>query len=321
MVLFQGRNGGTTTMSLLATAKDTGQTITGTSANQSKLALGNWVNGDDLLYGGKGDDKLVGATGDDRFIMTAGTDTVFGDNEDGTGRFDLQADGTTKQIYQDVLQAEAGTGIFPADTKFTVTLDPAVAGKGVLQALDSTGAVIATTNFSGIELVRALENNRTSSLDLKAVSDATCVAIGDNSLPDEGLYVLLTKNPATFTLIGKNGDGDTADAGEKTTITAVLGVENSDHRQRPDFVTLATRRRCRRTMCAGSGAQRNNIVLATLRESADIVTYDHKDINNDGVTRADVDGAADVDGGGTGAEQLDGGDDGGCAGIGWPPIR
>jgi len=119
VVLFQGRNAGTTTMSLLATAKDTGQTLTGTNANfvsdKTAAAYNTWVNGDDLLYGGKGDDKLIGGTGDDRFVMTAGTDTVYGDNEDGTGGFGLLANGSSKQTYQDVLQGEERTfGTAPA---------------------------------------------------------------------------------------------------------------------------------------------------------------------------------------------------------------
>ena len=117
--------------------------------------MGNWVNGDDLLYGGKGDDKLVGATGD-RFIMTAGTDTVFGDKgRHGpvrpAGRRDHQADLSGRAA------GGSGHGHFSADTKFTVTPTRRWPACGVLQALDSTGAVIATTNFSGIELVRALE--------------------------------------------------------------------------------------------------------------------------------------------------------------------
>ena len=79
----------------------------------------SWINGDDLLFGSKNSDTLIGKTGDDRFIMTAGTDTVYGDNQDGTGAFDLLADRTTKQFYQDVLQAEEAT--FGTGTRFSVT--------------------------------------------------------------------------------------------------------------------------------------------------------------------------------------------------------
>jgi hypothetical protein len=316
VVLFQGRNTGTTTTSLLATAKDAGETLTGTSATQSALPAGNWINGDDLLYGGKGNDTLVGATGDDRFIMSGGNDTVYGDNLDGTGSFDLEKNGTTRDVYQDVLQAEEAT--FGTGTRFNVSLDGTLYKNGVgkVLALDSTGTTVATTDFSGIELVRVLENNRSSSLDLKALSDSVATAVGNDSLPTEGLFVALTRNPSTIYQIDRNGDGvitfstDPA-KNEVITATAVLGTENLTTGNANDTATLDQTQATANNVI-DLGAQQDNTVLATLREGADRVIYDHRDVNNDGKV---VNTAAALSNPGPGTITVVGGDPWNLAGF------
>jgi hypothetical protein len=177
VVLFQGRNTGETTTSLLLTAKNAGGALNGMDSwlNAAGTAF---INGDYLLFGGDGNDVISGKTGDDRFIMSKGVDTV-----DGGGNSVLPSGATQK--YQDVLQAEEGT--FGTGTSFRVTLDGALgaagAGKGTVVAVDDKGVDTANvTTFTTMELVRVLENNRNSTLDVKALSDSVAVAVGTNGL-------------------------------------------------------------------------------------------------------------------------------------------
>ena len=278
VILFQGRNIGTSTMSVLLTAKDTGGVLNGSNANQS-TTTGAWINGDDLLYGGLGNDDIRAGTGDDRIIASKGVDKVDGGGD--------EADGST---YTDVLQAEEAT--FGAGTQFTVTLDPALfaagAGKGTLTMADSKGVATGdVTTFSNIELVRTLENTRTTTLNVKGLSDSIAVAVGTDQIAAEGLDILLTRNPSTKYSIDSNGNG-VISAGEITTATAVLGAENVIAGNANDRVTL-DQTQLSANNSIDLGAHQDNTVAGTLAEGANVVTYDHRDINNDGViTGADL---------------------------------
>ena len=279
VVLFQGRNTGETTTSLLLTAKNAGGALNGMDSwlNAAGTAF---INGDDLLFGGDGNDVISGKTGDDRFIMSKGVDTV-----DGGGNSVLPSGATQK--YQDVLQAEEGT--FGTGTSFRVTLDGALgaagAGKGTVVAVDDKGVDTANvTTFTTMELVRVLENNRNSTLDVKALSDSVAVAVGTNGLVQEGLDILLTTNPSTKYTIDANNNGLTP-VSDTTTATAVLGVENLVSGNANDRVTLDQTQATANNMI-DLGAQQDNSELATLREGADIVTINHADVTNDGVVNA-----------------------------------
>lgn len=279
VVLFQGRNTGTTTTSLLLTAKNAGGELNGMDAWLNAAGTA-YINGDDLLFGGTGNDVIKAGTGDDRVIMSKGTDTV-----DGGGNSKLPDN--TDWVYQDVLQAEEST--FGDGTSFRVTLDGALyaagAGKGTVTAIDAKGvATTDVTTFSNIELVRVLENNRNSTLDLKALSDSIATAVGSNSLVDEGLDVLLTINPSTKYKIDANNNGVYSPS-ETTTATAVLGTESLVTGNANDRVTLDQTQATANNVI-DLGAQQDNTELATLREGADVVTVDHADVTNDGVINA-----------------------------------
>ncbi|MBK7459499.1 MAG: hypothetical protein IPJ42_14170 [Betaproteobacteria bacterium] len=279
VVLFQGRNAGTTTNSLLLTAKNAGGALNGMDA-WLNAAGDAFINGDDLLYGGTGNDVIGAGTGDDRVIMSKGADTV-----DGGGNSLLPDDSVF--VYQDVLQAEEGT--FGTGTSFKVVLDGALyaagAGKGTVTAMDAKGVATANvTTFSNIELVRVLENNRNSSLDLKALSDNVAAAVGTNGLAAEGLDVLLTTTPSTTYSIDKNNNGAIA-ASEITTATAVLGVENITTGNANDRVTLDQTQATANNVI-DLGAQQDNSEALTLREGADVVTVNHADVTNNGVVDA-----------------------------------
>lgn len=290
VVLFQGRNGGNSTMSLLLTAKDAGGVLNGMDANQIAFdalvtpAAGTaWINGDDLLIGGKGNDTINGGTGDDRIIMSAGTDVV-----DGGGDIKAVKDVSYGEKFVDVLQAEEAT--FGAGTRFAVTLSGVIdaKGAGTVEALDSTGKSLGVTTFTNIETVRVLENNRSSTLDLKALSDAVAVAVGNDSLAAEGLDIFLTKaGTGNKYSIDSNNNGAIA-ASEERALTTVLGAENITTGNANDRVTLDQTQGSANNRI-DLGGQQDNTVLATLREGADVVTYDHSDINNDGaVNGADL---------------------------------
>jgi hypothetical protein len=287
VVLFQGRNAGTTTTSLLLTAKDAGGALNGSDAVQIPFdvtvvpAAGTaWINGDDLLYGGKGDDIIKAGTGDDRIIMSAGNDTV-----DGGGDIKAVANVSYGEKFVDVLQAEEGT--FGTGTHFTVTIDGTIdaKGAGTIVAVGADGSTLGTTTFTNIETVRALENNRNSTLNLKALSDNVATAVGNDSLAAEGLDINLTRAGGNTYTIDSNNDG-VITASEIRTLTTVLGTENITTGNANDRVTLDQTQGSANNKI-DLGGQQDNTVLASLREGADVVIYDHRDINNDGV----IDGA------------------------------
>ena len=287
VILFQGRNTGTTSNSVLLTAKNAGGALNGTDA---VLAVtggnGAWNNGDDLLIGGDGNDTIDGKTGDDRILMSKGVDTVIGGGN---------ATSPT-QAFTDVLQAEEQT--FGTGTSFKVTLSGVIGttGAGTVTAVDSKGVATAdVTTFSGIELVRVLENNRLSELDVKALSDAVAAAVGTNPIisnassslatpaaavagvsnaSDEGLYIAVTATPSTTYSIDANNDGtiDRDDPAEQFTATAVLGTESVTSGGANDFVYVDYTQITANNKFTLGGQQAND---TTRREGADWVVYDN----------------------------------------------
>lgn len=282
VVLFQGRNTGDSTMSLLVTAKNTGGALNGLNANlDADDANGGYINGDDLLIGGDGNDIISGGTGDDRILMSKGTDTA-----DGGGNI-TRVDKST-QVFQDVLQAEEAT--FGTGTSFKVTLDGSLTtglGKGTVAAIKSDGSPTGdVTTFTTMELVRVLENNRNSELDVKALSDSVAAAAasgpaGGVIVGTEGLNIAVTATPSTKYTVDFNNDGVAAGATEvNVAATAVLGVESVTTGNANDTITVdqtQANANNRFTM----GAQQGN--ETSKAEGADTVVYDHIDINNDGV--------------------------------------
>ena len=284
VILFQGRNSGNTTMSLLLTAKDTGGALNGMDSNvDADDAAGGFINGDDLLIGGNGADVIDGKTGADRILMSKGTDTAEG------GGNSTRGNGST-QVYQDVLQAEERT--FGDGTSFKVTLNGAIGaagvGKGTVAAIKAdltpTGDV---TTFSGIELVRVLENNRNSELDVKALSDSIALAVvtgpnggilaGNNGVgaANERLVVNLTQtfpNPSTTYTIDNNADGDTNDDGESYVATAVLGIESVTTGNANDTI-IVDQSQANANNRFSMGGQQDN--AKTFVKGTDVVSYQH----------------------------------------------
>lgn len=294
VVLFQGRQTSVTlddqtqasfdkvTSSLLLTAKNTGGVLNGMDASADADAPFNtanyFVNGDDLLIGGDGADTIDGKTGDDRILMSKGVDKASGG---GNLVRPANSDGTTNgtQVFTDTLMAEERT--FGTGTSFKVTLDGAIGaagvGKGTVAAikadLTATGDV---TTFDGIEVVRVLENNRNSELDVKALSDSIAAAVVTGPtggiLANERLTVNLNSlTPSTKYNIDTNANGAiTAD--EEFTATSVLGIESVTTGAANDTIVVdhtQANANNRFTM----GGQQDNAV--TFVEGEDIVQYDH----------------------------------------------
>lgn len=314
-VLFLGR--GEETVSLFQTAVNEGQTITGLDATldpDTPTGIYNWINGDDLLYGGEGNDIINAGTGDDRVMVSKGEDTVDGGansinpSPDGTDTYvDPGADklyGTgdeiTRKGFQDVLQAEES--VFGTGTYFKVTLDGKLGalGSGVLEAFDSAAANVGTTTFTQIENVRLLENSRMSILDVKALSDniADAVATDEQVINGlEGLTVNLTRtNPGVIytidgTLPGGQNSGDiTAENGkyQATTgdynnfeATQVYGAENLVAGDANEIVFIDVSQ-ISANNSIDAGAEQGN--SERLVEGQDIVVYNHTTMMDDGVT-------------------------------------
>lgn len=119
-------------------------------------------------------------------------------------------------------------------------------------------------------------------LDLKAVSDGVAAAVGNDSLVNEGLEVILTRSPATRTYVDKNNDGFLI-ASEITALTVVQGVDSVATGAANDRITLGpTQLRTKSTVSLGT--QQDN--TTTLREGADRITVQHGDMDNDGLESA-----------------------------------
>lgn len=269
VVLFQGRNDGDSTMSLLLTAKDAGGKLSGMDANFNAAGNGNWINGDDHLIGGLGNDQIFGGTGDDLIEMSKGVDSV-----DGGGNAKLN-DGTM-QKFTDILQAQERT--FGEGSYFKVTLDPTLYanGKGSVAAIGADGKPTGdVTSFVDIELVRVLENNRNSELDVEALSDAVAAAAASGPaggiLPAEGLVVNVTNTPSTKYTIDKNNNG-VIDPNETFTATAVLGTESVTTGKANDTI-IVDHTHANANNRFSMGDQQDNPV--TLAEGADTVIYQH----------------------------------------------
>lgn len=276
-VLFLGR--GAASVSLLQTAKDAGETLTGTNATLDADTPNTWINGDDLLIGGNGNDIINAGTGDDRILVSRGTDVVSGGGN--TTNVDLSV-----FAYNDVLQAEEST--FATGTRFKTTLDGTLGaagqGKGVLLAQDAANATIGTTTFDGIETVRMLENSRASTLDVQTLSNNVATAVGANVLTGvEGLTVNLTRvTPSvSYTIDGNNSGSITVVPGgfDQATgdysgyvVTQVYGEENVTTGNANDTVNIdASQIGANNTISLGN--QQDN--TTTFVEGEDLVTYTH----------------------------------------------
>lgn len=296
-VLFLGRT--EDSVSLLQTAKNSGETLTGMDATfdmDSTVNHYDWINGDDLLYGGDGNDTINAGTGDDRIIVTKGTDTVDG------GSNSVNPDGTVK-VYNDVLQAEEL--VFGTGTSFTVTLDGTLGtagkGKGTLESLDAAGAVVGTTAFTNIETVRVLENSRTSTLNIETLSNNVAAAVAtdedvmiesvdtiDGKIVSEGVTVNLTRDTpsVTYTVDGANNGGQNDGniegiAGKYYPVsgdfnafvaTQVYGVENIVSGNANDTINIDESQITANNIIK-AGSQQDNIDAR--EEGYDIVNYDH----------------------------------------------
>jgi hypothetical protein len=265
-VLFTGLT--SDSKSLLQTAKNAGETLTGMDANAvAGTPAAKWINGDDLLIGGDGNDIVNAGTGDDRILVSKGTDTVDGG-----------AKGSSPINFVDTLQAEEAT--FGTGTHFTVTLDGTLGavGAGTVQALSATNVALGTTSFTNIEAVRVLENNRNSSLDVKTLSDNVAAAVGANALASEGLTVnLLAGNADVTYTVDLNNDGSiTGAAGAKSPdynafkTTATFGAENLLTGGANDIANLDESQTGANNNI-NLGAQQNNAVALT--EGFDTVNY------------------------------------------------
>jgi hypothetical protein len=294
LVGFDGRNGNlngsdvtfqgltTDSVSLLQTAKDpvagstVGETLTGKDANAvAGNAAVKWINGDDLLIGGKGDDTINGGTGDDRILASPGKDTV-----DGGGN------GSSPAAFTDTLQAEESA--FGAGTVFTVKLDSTLGatGKGNLDAKAPASGLSGSTDFTNIEVVRVLENNRQTTLDVKDLSNSIATAVGSNPIiggaNPESLTVNLTLNDASiyYTVdVNNNGVIDTGignpGAGvdyNKFQTTAVFGEENVTAGGANDTVNIDQSQNGANNKI-DLGGQQDNTVVGSLAKGFDTVNY------------------------------------------------
>jgi Ca2+-binding RTX toxin-like protein len=217
-VLFTGLT--STSRSLLQTAKNAGETLTGLEANAVSGSAGaQWINGDDLLIGGDGNDIINAGTGDDRILVSKGSDTV-----DGGGK------GSSPVDFADVLQAEEAT--FGTGSRFTVTLSSKLGevGVGTLEALSSTNAALGTTTFSNVETVRVLENSRASTLNVKGLSDNIATAVGSNPMGTEALTInMLSTDASVKYTVDVNNNAVVTDVGidyNNFSTTATFGTEN-----------------------------------------------------------------------------------------------
>ena len=284
-VLFQGLSA-TASYSILQTAKNAGETITGSDANAVTGSAGaKWINGDDLLIGGAGNDTINAGTGDDRILVSKGNDTV-----DGGGR------GSSPTNFTDTLQAEEGT--FGTGTHFTVALGSVlgVNGTGTLTALDAANAALGTTTFSGIEVVRVLENNRTSTVDLTALSNSVATAVGSNALASEGLTVnLLNGNGTIRYTVDVNNNGSIADDVDFNAFatTSVFGAENVTTGAANDTVNLDETQASANNQISLGGQQDNAV---TFVEGKDTVNYqDARAVASQPAVTLTVESAAGVD--------------------------
>ena len=286
-VLFVGR--GTSTVSLLQTALNAGETLTGKDAtivahtdkgaNVSSSNKFDGINGDDLLIGGDGNDVINGGTGDDVIVVSKGTDTVDG------GGSSTASDKSTI-AYNDVLLVDQST--FGTGSKFTVALDGTLGAKGA-GTVTVGGTATGTTTFTNIETVRVLDNSRDTTLDVKALSDSVAAAVGTNAIINgiipEGLTVNLTRTTAsvTYSIDGNNSGGITAAPGtfDKATgdynafvATQVYGAENVTTGNANDTVNIDASQITANNVI-NLGGQQDNTTAGKLAEGGDSVVYDH----------------------------------------------
>lgn len=303
-VLFLGRSGQQTQLttdstSILQTAKDAGETITGKDASivlrltAGEVNAGNVggtakyaaQNGDDQLIGGAGNDTLNGGTGDDRFIGSKGTDTI-----DGGGN--VVAPNGEKIAFVDSLlfqESDFGTG-----AKFTITLDSSLdsTGKGVVTAVDSKGAALGTTTFTNVEEIRTASNTAADTIDFSGLSNSIATATGASANQDaaalvnpavattdynEGVLLNLTQAAAGLSWAAdRNGDDNTKAANEVgSNPVAVFGVENVIGGAANDIVVMDKTQAGSVNRIDLAGQLSDLTALGNYTEGRDQVTYTH----------------------------------------------
>ncbi|MBV5310680.1 hypothetical protein [Chromatium okenii] len=270
-VKFLGR--GETSVSLLQTALDAGDTITGVDATLDTDTADNWINGDDLLIGGLGNDSITAGTGDDVVLVSQGTDTVDGGANVGI---------LLGEKFVDVLQVEQAT--FGEGSNFTVELADTLGLNGA-GTVTVGGTAAGVTTFNEIETVRVLENSRDTTLNVAALSDSVAAAIVDAPMGAEGLTVNLTREddpltpainegPVVTYTVDTNHNGDLVDATDYNgfVATQVYGAENLITGAANDTVNIDASQITANNRIELAGQQNN---AKTFVEGADTVAYDH----------------------------------------------
>lgn len=283
-VKFLGR--GETSVSLLQTALDAGDTITGVDATLDTDTPDTWINGDDLLIGGLGNDSITAGTGDDVILVSQGTDTVDGGANVGI---------LVGEKFVDVLQVEQAT--FGEGSNFTVELANTLGLNGA-GTVTVGGTAAGVTTFNEIETVRVLENSRDTTLNVAALSDSVAAAIVDKPMGVEGLTVNITRlAPDVSYTVDTNHDGDLVDATDYNgfVATQVYGAENLIAGAANDTVNIDASQVTANNQIELAGQQDN---AKTFVEGADTVVYDHTFLTADvrPVVTLTVESAANTDG-------------------------
>ena len=281
-VLFLGRTGQATqatadSRSIIQTAKDVGETVTGKDANSTTGA-----NGDDQFIGGLGNDTFNGGTGDDRYIGSWGTDTFNGGgNNSGL---------TLQNAYTDVALFQESD--FGAGTKFTVTVDPNLGTTGAATVSAVLGAKTGVTSLTGVEEVRTASNTAQDTIDFAGLSNSVATATGASANQDqaalaiptvastnynEGVLLRLTQTDAGLVWAAdRNNDDDTSDSGEiGAGALAVFGVENVIGGAANDIVVMDKTQAGSTNVINLAGELPDLTPGGNFTEGRDLVTYDH----------------------------------------------
>lgn len=310
-VLFLGQTGQATmatsdSTATLQFAKNAGETITGKDATVvlvprdssgnvlvgtqfgnggNAVNLYHAVNGDDQLIGGTGNDTLTGGTGDDRFIGSLGTDVI-----DGGGNV-VAPNGQRITFTDSILLQEND---FVSGAKFTIAVDAGLdsTGKGVITAVNGTGATIGTTTFTNIEEIRTASNTAQDTIDYSGLSNSVATATGASANLDAAALVLPTvaatnynegtllnltlANAGLAFAVDRNNDNDTQDAGEiSSNPVAVYGVENVIGGAANDIVNMDKTQAGSANNINLAGEQADITPAGNYTEGRDLVSYNH----------------------------------------------
>ena len=107
-------------------------------------------DGADALFGGLGDDTLYGGAGAENFAVEAGNDVLYGGNDQDSfaGGIGDTVDGGEGGVDSDLLDVSTWGWSLT-----NIIYDPLNHENGVVQFLDTHGAVIGTMSFTNIETV------------------------------------------------------------------------------------------------------------------------------------------------------------------------